>query len=151
MIDCCIDLLAILAPFREPSWSHVAHFSKKLWRSKLPPPTFLLRWRFFVFFRRLDPILAPFRGLWAPSWFDFGGFWPHLGPILAPLLREASRINSVDVTTWTWASCGNSVLNSWKKSGIGSAASKLMSATPKDSRVLYWIEKISIHDHFSIV
>ena len=51
----------------------------------------------------------------------------------------------------TRGSCDNLVLNSWKKSGTGSAASKLMPATPKDRRVLYWIEKTSIYDHFSIV
>ena len=49
------------------------------------------------------------------------------------------------------AACDNLALNSWNKSGTGSAASKLMSGTPKDRRVLYWSEKTSIYDHFSIV
>ena len=48
-------------------------------------------------------------------------------------------------------SCDNLVFDSWKKSGTGSAASKLMSATPKDRRVLHWTEKTSIYDHFSIL
>ena len=51
----------------------------------------------------------------------------------------------------TRGSCDNLALDSWKKSGTGSAASKLMSGTPKDRRVLHWSEKTSIHDHFSIV
>ena len=55
----------------------------------------------------LGAILAPFRGLWAPSWLDFGGVWLHVGTILALCwtlwaqeleldglvgLREASRL-----------------------------------------------------------
>ena len=48
-------------------------------------------------------------------------------------------------------SCVNSVLNSCNKSGIDSAALKMIPETPNDTRVLYWIEKISIYKPRPIV
>ena len=51
----------------------------------------------------------------------------------------------------TRGSCDNLVRNPWKKPGICCAALKMISGTSKDRRILYWIEKISIYDHFSIV
>ena len=46
----------------------------------------------------------------------------------------------------TWASCGNSVLNSWKKTGNGFAALKMIPGTPKDKRDVYRLEKRSSYE-----
>ena len=66
-------------------------------------------------------------------------------------LVEQNNKNRASGKKRTRGSCDNLVFNSWKKSGIGSAALKMISGTPKDRRVLHWMDKTSIYDHFSIV
>ena len=73
MMFFCIDFLAILAPFWDPSWGHVGHFFAQgggaLWEA-------ILFFVAFVFFSDFFAVLTP-------SWRHFGSILAPLGPIWA--------------------------------------------------------------------
>ena len=98
LMNFCIDLLAILAPFWDPSWSHVGDFFGSRGAALWNPSFFFDASAFFFDFSLcwplLDSIWAPFSrpsatcGLKSGSfWLDFlvilTPFWSHVGSMLA--------------------------------------------------------------------
>ena len=79
--DVCIEFLAILAPFRELSWGQI---SAKMGGRCGKQPSFLVR--FFVFLT-FSPSSPRGRGVPHRTAPILGGFWFHVGTILAPFLR----------------------------------------------------------------
>ena len=85
MIDFCIDFLAILAPFWEPSWGHVGHLFGENGAPVIDTAHFFVAFMLFS-----DFFFAP-EGILASFWLHVGASGPHLGsiledygPILAP-------------------------------------------------------------------
>ena len=78
LIDFCFDFFSILAPFWEPSWSHVGHFfrSKIIQKSYLYPPTLS------------NPI--------------FGPFWPNLGWVPAAGTHQVGTKSGLKIVTKTF-------------------------------------------------
>ena len=79
--DVCIEFLTILAPFWELSWGQI---SVKIGRRRGKQPYFLVR--FFVFLT-FSPSSPRGRGVPHRTAPILGGFWLHVGTILAPFLR----------------------------------------------------------------
>ena len=91
MIDFCIDFLAILAPFWDPSWDHVGHFFGSRGATLWDPALFFDALAFFSDFfavfgatgRWGTPFWVPLGAIWARFWRYLVPFWPHVGAKLA--------------------------------------------------------------------
>ena len=93
MIDFGIDFLPILAPFWEPSWSHVGHFFGQNTAALTGP------WGFFVGSSFLFNCLA----VLAPFWLHFGASGPHLGSIFEGFWFHFGSIFAAKLTDVGWA------------------------------------------------
>ena len=76
IFDRCLDrFLLIWARCWRPTWSHVGHFFAQKSAGLTDPGGLFIALPFFLLFRVLDPILAPF-------WPHFGTFGHHFASIL---------------------------------------------------------------------
>ena len=79
MIDFCIDLLPILAPFWEPSWGHVGHLFGKNGGTGIGGTDFFVGSMLFF-------VPSPGAMGYPALVFILGGFWVYVGPLAARAL-----------------------------------------------------------------